>query len=202
MLVESYSPRTWRTHPLHICPPEPYNPESLWNNFILDWIFLISSLNFSFWSEREGRPDRYGVEWRADWFSNKRKVHTGYWSLVAALNRGITHLSFSFYEFESQTRDCSTGREYTNYGSKFLFIRNFVPRQLDHEHLSSGGSIIGTHPAFARAYSYYARKWTHSMSCTSLSLHSTSDTKHPGPSAELWWIFQRLFVPVSQKVSQ
>ena len=33
-------------------------------------------------------------------------------------------------------------------------------------------------------------------------LHSISDTTHSGPAAELWWIFQRLFAPVSQKVSQ
>ena len=58
------------------------------NKSVLDWIFLISSLNFSFWSEKEGRPDRYGVEWRAGWDSTEMKVWTGYWSLVASLNRG------------------------------------------------------------------------------------------------------------------
>ena len=49
---------------------------------------MISSLNFSFWSEKEGRPDRYGVEWLCSWDSEETKVWTGYWSLVAALNRG------------------------------------------------------------------------------------------------------------------
>ncbi|KAF9556725.1 hypothetical protein CPC08DRAFT_710958 [Agrocybe pediades] len=89
LLLESYTPRTWRTHPLHICPSEPYDPEDQLNKHVLDWIFLISSLNFSFWSEKEGKPDRYGVEWRTAWDSEERKVHTGYWSLVASLNRAL-----------------------------------------------------------------------------------------------------------------
>ncbi|KAH9480634.1 Queuosine salvage protein [Psilocybe cubensis] len=89
LLVEKYTPRTWRTHALHICPSEPYNPEDPLNKSVLDWIFLISSLNFSFWSEKEGRPDRYGVEWRAGWDSVETKIWTGYWSLVAALNRAL-----------------------------------------------------------------------------------------------------------------
>lgn len=60
----------------------------------LDWIFLISSLNFSFWSLHEGKKERYGVEWYTGWEEAKkntkgeRQVHTGYWSLVASLNRG------------------------------------------------------------------------------------------------------------------
>lgn len=56
---------------------------------MLDWIFLISALNFSFWSEKEGRPDRYGVEWRTAWISKEKKVWSGYWSLVASLNRAL-----------------------------------------------------------------------------------------------------------------
>lgn len=100
---------------------------------VLDWIFLISALNFSFWSPLEGRPERYGVEWWAGWDDARaaaaaeeggfddgasgsesgseeaqelskayngtsspvppelpeRKVHTGYWALVAALDRGM-----------------------------------------------------------------------------------------------------------------
>ena len=88
MYAESYTPRTWRTHPLHICPPEPYSAGDPLTKECLNWIFLISSLNFSFWSERDGTPERYGVEWRAGWDTETRAVHTGYWSLVAALNRG------------------------------------------------------------------------------------------------------------------
>ncbi|KAF6755939.1 hypothetical protein DFP72DRAFT_989993 [Ephemerocybe angulata] len=79
LLAESYTPRTWRTHPLHICPKDPS----------LNWVFLISALNFSFWSEREGTEGRYGVEWWTGWRKEERTVHTGYWSLVAALDRAL-----------------------------------------------------------------------------------------------------------------
>ncbi|KAG8214536.1 hypothetical protein J3R82DRAFT_9597 [Butyriboletus roseoflavus] len=89
MFMESYTPRTWRTHPLHICPPEPYSASDPLTKACLNWIFLISSLNFSFWSEREGSAERYGVEWRKGWDTETRAVHTGYWSLVAALNRAL-----------------------------------------------------------------------------------------------------------------
>ncbi|KAJ7752758.1 hypothetical protein DFH07DRAFT_518051 [Mycena maculata] len=85
--IESYSPRTWRSHPLHICPVEPYEPLS--NKACLNWIFLISALNFSFWSEKDGRPDRYGVLWQESWESSRPKLWTGYWSLVASLNRAL-----------------------------------------------------------------------------------------------------------------
>ncbi|KAH8114472.1 hypothetical protein DFH11DRAFT_1688975 [Phellopilus nigrolimitatus] len=58
-----------------------------------DWIFLISALNFSFWSDKEGSADgertRFGVEWRSGWGSDERRVWTGYWSLVAAVNRAL-----------------------------------------------------------------------------------------------------------------
>ncbi|KAG1748560.1 hypothetical protein EDB19DRAFT_210141 [Suillus lakei] len=106
---ESYTPRTWRTHPLHICPPEPYDPDDILTGACLNWIFLISSLNFSFWSEKEGQPDRYGVEWRTSWSSETTTVHTGYWSLVAALNRaleeGIPIIDPKFYSSETLCPD-------------------------------------------------------------------------------------------------
>ncbi|KAK7468942.1 hypothetical protein VKT23_003437 [Stygiomarasmius scandens] len=89
LLAESYTPRTWRTHPLHILPEEPHLPTDPWNKSVLNWIFLISSLNFSFWSEKEGTPERYGVEWQKSWDSKETKVWTGYWSLVAALDRAL-----------------------------------------------------------------------------------------------------------------
>ena len=95
LLLESYSPRTWRTHPLHICSTEPYTPTDPLNKTVLNWIFLISALNFSFWSERDGQSDQYGVEWRDGWGSEERKVWTGYWSLVASLNRGNYFVIFT-----------------------------------------------------------------------------------------------------------
>ncbi|KAG6831738.1 hypothetical protein H0H87_004007 [Tephrocybe sp. NHM501043] len=87
--VESYTPRTWRTHPLHLLPSDPYIASDPTNKTVLNWIFLISCLNFSFWSEKEGQPDRYGVEWRDKWNSDNKKLWTGYWSLVASLNRAL-----------------------------------------------------------------------------------------------------------------
>ncbi|KAG2125553.1 hypothetical protein BD769DRAFT_826478 [Suillus cothurnatus] len=106
---ESYTPRTWRTHPLHICPPEPYDPDDVLTGACLNWIFLISSLNFSFWSEKEGQLDRYGVEWRTSWGSETMTMHTGYWSLVAALNRaleeGIPIIDPRFYSSQTLCPD-------------------------------------------------------------------------------------------------
>ena len=90
MVKDGYTPRTWHTNPLHLCPPEPYDPAHPGTRATLDWIFLVSSLNFSFWSHLDGSDDCFGVEWREGWESSDRRrvVHTGYWSLVAALNRG------------------------------------------------------------------------------------------------------------------
>ncbi|KAI9061380.1 hypothetical protein FKP32DRAFT_1576107 [Trametes sanguinea] len=109
MQRESYTPRTWRTHPLHLCPPEPFSWDDPFTRACLDWIFLISSLNFSFWSELEGQPGRYGVDWREGWGSERRVVHTGYWSLVAAVDRaleeGIPITSASFYGSEEHCPD-------------------------------------------------------------------------------------------------
>ena len=106
MEAESYTPRTWRTHPLHICPPEPYSPSHPRTRECMDWIFLISSLNFSFWSDKEGlcpgdaKEGRYAVEWWSSWEEARggrkvKKMWTGYWSLVAAINRGKQLTSFN-----------------------------------------------------------------------------------------------------------
>ncbi|KAJ7653482.1 hypothetical protein B0H17DRAFT_1100696 [Mycena rosella] len=107
--LESYSPRTWRSHPLHICPVEPYSAAEPLNKACLNWIFLISALNFSFWSEREGQSDRYGVLWQEGWESSKPKLWTGYWSLVASLNRalqdGIPITDPNFYSSETLCPD-------------------------------------------------------------------------------------------------
>lgn len=113
---ESYTPRTWRTHPLHICPAEPYDPRDPLNKAILNWIFLISSLNFSFWSEKEGKPDRFGVLWREGWEKEGSKMWTGYWSLVASLNRGIQKYLFSV-NFKPLNSPRSLGERYSNHRS-------------------------------------------------------------------------------------
>jgi Queuosine salvage protein len=88
---EGYSPYTWRNHPLHLQPPHFFSLHDPRTKACLDWIFLISSLNFSFWSEKEGTIEegqRYGVDWREGWGDRRKKVWTGYWSLVAAINKG------------------------------------------------------------------------------------------------------------------
>ncbi|KAI6016251.1 hypothetical protein EDC04DRAFT_2577684 [Pisolithus marmoratus] len=87
--AEQYTPRTWRTQPLHLCPPEPYSPSDSRTRQCLNWLFIISALNFNFWSEREGTPEQYGVEWRRGWGMEERVIHTGYWSLLAAVNRAL-----------------------------------------------------------------------------------------------------------------
>ncbi|ETW81863.1 hypothetical protein HETIRDRAFT_475396 [Heterobasidion irregulare TC 32-1] len=109
LVSESYTPRTWRTHPLHLCPPEPYEASDPRILAALHWLFFVSSLNFSFWSPREGQPDRYGVEWRTGWGRDDRTVWTGYWSLLAAVNRaleeGIPITDPAFYVNESLCPD-------------------------------------------------------------------------------------------------
>lgn len=46
----------------------------------LDWVFVVDSLNFSFWAEQEERKCevRYGGT-----------AYTGYWALCAAVNRAL-----------------------------------------------------------------------------------------------------------------
>ncbi|CAN7992103.1 unnamed protein product [Ixodes hexagonus] len=67
----SFSKDAWRKHPLH--------PKAL-DSSTAQWIFLVDSLNFCFWSQSS--EEKCEVE-----FDGKR--HTGYWSLCAAVNRAI-----------------------------------------------------------------------------------------------------------------
>ena len=93
LLAETYTPWSWRDHSLHLVPPRSDSPD--YNPLTdpraratLDWIFLISSLNFSFWSELP-EEKRFAVEWKEGWAENAPKARwTGYWCLVAALNKG------------------------------------------------------------------------------------------------------------------
>lgn len=55
------------------------NPQSA-SQEAVDWVFLVDTLNFSFWSERE--EQRYLVKY-------KGKTYSGYWSLCAAVNRAL-----------------------------------------------------------------------------------------------------------------
>ncbi|TGZ82411.1 hypothetical protein EX30DRAFT_184669 [Ascodesmis nigricans] len=72
MKKNEYGTGTWSTHELH---PKAKDASTV------DFIFTMDLLNFSFWSdlpEKEG----YAVEY-------KGKRWTGYWSLVAALQRAL-----------------------------------------------------------------------------------------------------------------
>ncbi|GJE98991.1 queuosine salvage family protein [Phanerochaete sordida] len=157
--IESYTPRTWRSHALHICPPEPYDPSLPETRRSLDWLFLIASLNFSFWSELEGTPRRYGVEWREGWGSEKMVVHTGYWSLVAAIDRaleeGIPITDPAFYASETQCPDSTLAHVFraapqSTEGLPLLVERIAILRQngaILCKHF--GGSFQGFYDAFA-----------------------------------------------------
>lgn len=72
MQQRSYSTQTWSEHELH-----PKAKDEATVNFI----FTMDLLNFSFWSERS-EQDRFAVTFRG-------KRWTGYWSLVACLQRAL-----------------------------------------------------------------------------------------------------------------
>jgi len=67
-----YSTKTWREHELH---PQAQNEATA------NFIFTMDLLNFSFWSEKSDE-ERFAIEYR-------EKRWTGYWSLVAALQRAL-----------------------------------------------------------------------------------------------------------------
>ncbi|KAI4214933.1 MAG: hypothetical protein LQ351_002648 [Letrouitia transgressa] len=73
MQEKNYSPKSWSEHDLH-----PKSQDAL----TVDFIFLMDLLNFSFWSDNPNLAERFSVEYRG-------KQWTGYWSLVAALQRAL-----------------------------------------------------------------------------------------------------------------
>lgn len=76
MSERAYSAATWSAHELH-----PKADDGDGGNSTAAFIFTMDLLNFSFWSEKpEG--ERFAVEYRG-------KTWTGYWSLVAALQRAL-----------------------------------------------------------------------------------------------------------------
>ena len=72
MQEKEYSPATWSSHALH---PKTKDESTV------AFIFTMDLLNFCFWSERS-EADRFAI-----WYQDKR--WTGYWSLVAALQRAL-----------------------------------------------------------------------------------------------------------------
>lgn len=73
MQEREYSCRTWSSHELH---PKTKDESTV------EFLFVMDLLNFCFWSDKEGLGDDYTVEYRD-------KRWTGYWTLVAALQRAL-----------------------------------------------------------------------------------------------------------------
>lgn len=114
MREKKYSMSSWSSHELHPVPPPPSpihsktpNPDSINGNTdddemnvqnetekeieikrekerenIVNFIFTMDLLNFSFWSSEDDVNKQYGVDYRG-------KKWTGYWSLVASLQRAL-----------------------------------------------------------------------------------------------------------------
>ena len=72
MQQSNYSSKTWSAHELH---PKTKDEAAV------DFIFTMDLLNFSFWSDDES-SESFTVEYLG-------KKWTGYWSLVAALQRAL-----------------------------------------------------------------------------------------------------------------
>lgn len=72
MQEKSFSTATWSEHELH---PKTKDESTV------AFIFTMDLLNFSFWSELDDE-ERFAVEYRG-------KRWTGYWSLVASLQRAL-----------------------------------------------------------------------------------------------------------------
>jgi hypothetical protein len=72
MQQKNYSPSTWSDHELH---PKTKDEGTV------AFIFLMDLLNFSFWSEKP-ESDRFAVSYRD-------RRWTGYWSLVASIQRAL-----------------------------------------------------------------------------------------------------------------
>ncbi|KAF9409677.1 hypothetical protein BGZ94_001887 [Podila epigama] len=97
-----YDTSKWKEHPLN---PKECNTETV------DWIFLVDLWNFSFWSEIDiddtgiPHPDRYRVTFNG-------VGYTGYWSMVAAVNRaeGIPITTPAFFASEDKLPDSEIKR--------------------------------------------------------------------------------------------
>ena len=88
-----YSTRDWSKHELH---PKAKDESTV------DFIFLMDLLNFSFWSDCEDLSQRFAVDYR-------EKGWTGYWSVVAAIQRaldgGLPITSPAFWVNEDECTD-------------------------------------------------------------------------------------------------
>ncbi|KAJ1917459.1 hypothetical protein H4219_003202 [Mycoemilia scoparia] len=68
-----YSKKSWKCHPL--------NPKVA-DKSAIDWIFVVDTLNFSFWSDQIQSDKKYAV-------TLDGVKYKGYWSLCACINRAL-----------------------------------------------------------------------------------------------------------------
>lgn len=81
MQQKEYSCKTWSLHELH---PKAKDESTV------DFLFIIDLLNFCFWSDVEDVKAGFAVEYHG-------KSWTGYWSLVAALQRALEEGKLSLW---------------------------------------------------------------------------------------------------------
>jgi hypothetical protein len=91
MQEKAYSTATWSEHLLH---PKTKDESTV------AFIFTMDLLNFSFWSDLP-EDERFAIEY-------KDQRWTGYWSLVAALQRALEE--GAFYSFVVFALDCTLDR--------------------------------------------------------------------------------------------
>jgi hypothetical protein len=89
MQEKQYSTQTWTTHELH---PKEKNVDTV------NFIFTMNLSNFCFWSEKPAEK-RFAVEY-------KEQRWTGYWSLVAALQRALEEGTWLKPNCSRQLIDC------------------------------------------------------------------------------------------------
>ncbi len=70
---KGYSAKDWSKHELH---PKTKDESTV------DFIFLMDLINFSFWSDLDDPNQQFSVEYKGEKW-------TGYWSLVAAIQRAL-----------------------------------------------------------------------------------------------------------------
>ena len=73
MQEKGYSTKDWSKHALH---PKTKDESTV------DFIFLMDLINFSFWSDLDDSGQQFSIEYKGEKW-------TGYWSLVAAIQRAL-----------------------------------------------------------------------------------------------------------------
>ncbi|KAK6074033.1 hypothetical protein SCUP234_08360 [Seiridium cupressi] len=110
MLEKEYSTATWSEHELH---PKAKDETTV------AFIFVMDLLNFSFWSLRP-EEERFAVEYRG-------KRWTGYWSLIASLQRALDEGGWMLYSLITNlisSAKNSAARLVNTLASDFLCFRD------------------------------------------------------------------------------